>query len=341
MIARCLVLGGTGFLGSHLCNALLSRGHYVRVLTRRAPKDAWANINKVNVPQSLSVLSNTNLNKNRILNNLSNSFECITGDFSDKSIILEATKKVDYVFHLVSTTIPATSNKNPIFDIESNVISSLHLLESCRENNVAKIIFYSSGGTVYGIPENCPIDECHSIKPISSYGIQKSTIEQYIRMFNYLYGLKAIILRISNPYGIGQSLFKGQGLVGTCIHKILNNQEIEIWGDGSVIRDYIHVDDVILASIYAIEIEKKFGVYNIGSGEGKSVNDVIQTIEEELSIKARLKYQENRLLDVPVNVLNNQLAKKELNWEPKINFKKGIGKVAAETQKLRLWNLNT
>jgi UDP-glucose 4-epimerase len=324
MTRRCLVLGGTGFLGSHLCSTLLRHGYLVRVLTRHSEKGAWENIVKVHNSQFSNASFRCNTGKNTPFNLLRKSFECIIGDFSDRNIIFDAIKNVDYVFHLISTTIPASSNKNPVFDIESNIVSTLNLLEACQKNNVSKVIYYSSGGTIYGIPNYFPINELHPTNPISSYGIHKLAVEKYMQLFNYLYDIKAIILRISNPYGVGQSLFKGQGLIATCLHKVIKNEEIEIWGDGSVVRDYIYVDDVMSANLRALDLSIRFGIYNIGSGEGRSVNEVIKTIENTIGTKARVKYQELRRVDVPINILNIQHAKHSLGWEPEISFEDGI-----------------
>ncbi|WP_404786060.1 NAD-dependent epimerase/dehydratase family protein [Altericista sp. CCNU0014] len=304
---KCLILGGNGFIGQHLSRALLKKGFIVRILSKT----------KKEISLSDSLSQNPNI-------------EWITGDFCDEKLIIEATKQVSYVFHLISTTLPSSSNLDPYFDIESNVGSTINLLKACVLNKVEKILFSSSGGTVYGIPKYLPINESHPQNPISSYGIQKLTIERYLYLYNHLYELKSSILRISNPFGIGQNINRGQGLITTFLIKVLRGENIEIWGDGSVIRDFIYIDDVIESFLAALEHPHKFDIYNIGSGVGTSILEVIKEIEIVLSVQARVKFKEPRSLDVPANILDITHSQNELCWSPKISLTEGIKMMAAD-----------
>lgn len=299
---KCLVLGGGGFLGSHLCDALLDKGYAVKIFDR------------------------PNLKRYRSFSAKEN-IEWVEGDFANKEDISQAVPGCDIIFHMVSTTLPKSSNENPVYDIQTNLISSLHLLESARKENVRKIIFASSGGTVYGIPDQIPIKETHSTNPICSYGVVKLSIEKYLQLFNDLYGLDYCILRLANPFGERHNYSSAQGAVSVFSYKALANETIEIWGDGGVIRDYVYVDDVVDAFLKAIDIKSSFKLFNIGSGQKCTLNKIIETLEDLLGRSVLRSYTKGRVLDVPVNVLDVERARDYLGWSPKVEFEEGIKKM--------------
>lgn len=181
-----LVVGGTGFIGKHLIDQLIIQGDIVTVYDRKEPKSE-----KIT--------------------------ECrfIRGGLDDQQKLLMATKGIEIVYHLAWDTFPGTSIQAPIEDVISNVIGSINLLDACVKNDVHRIVFSSSGGTVYGQPMRLPFDENHFTDPISSYGITKLTVEKYIKLYAYLYNLKYVILRIANVYGEGQLPYRGQGVIPT------------------------------------------------------------------------------------------------------------------------------
>jgi len=189
--------------------------------------------------------------------------------------------------------------------------------------NVKKIIFPSSGGTVYGYPEPSSINEEHKTNPICSYGICKLMIEKYLYMFNNLYGLDYQILRISNPYGPYHNALS-QGVINVFLSKIIKGETIEIWGDGSICRDYIYIDDVIdiLEMMANKDIDAK--ILNIGSGEGTSLNNLIKIMKSITGANFNVEYKEGRKVDVPVNILDISKACKLLDWKPKISLEEGI-----------------
>ncbi|TDF96208.1 NAD-dependent epimerase/dehydratase family protein [Paenibacillus piri] len=293
---NCIVFGGGGFIGSHICDELLSQDNKVRAFGRTRS------------------------------NYLSRDVEWYQGDFCKASDVENALDEMEVIFHVISTTIPQTSNESPDKDIESNVISTLRMLEIARIKKIKKVIFISSGGTVYGIPENIPINEKHVTNPISSYGVHKLTIEKYLMLYFYLYGLDYAILRVSNPYGIRQPIIGSQGAIGIFINKALNREVIEIWGDGSVVRDYIYVTDVAKAASLVVNNNSSLKIFNIGSGEGKSLLQIIQYIEKQLDIKLKVNFKNERKLDVPKNILDINLALNILSWKPSISFEEGINK---------------
>ena len=153
--------------------------------------------------------------------------------------------QMDMVFHLVSTTVPKTSNDDPAFDVMSNVVETIYLLEQCAKGKVKKIVFVSSGGAVYGTPAALPVPEDSPEKPESSYGITKLAIEKYLELFHRLYGLNYVILRPSNPYGERQNPDGDQGVIAVFLGKIAKGQAIDIWGDGSNVKDYVYIGDLI------------------------------------------------------------------------------------------------
>lgn len=301
---KCLVLGGRGFIGSHLIDALLAKGHEVRCFDR----------------PHIAHLGESHLSNNK--------FELYEGDLCSEVDIIEALDGCDVCFHLVSTTLPKSSNADPVFDVESNVLGTVRLLTHAVKAGLKKIVFLSSGGTVYGVPSEVPITESHPTNPICSYGITKLAIEKYLGLFRELHGLDGTVLRLANPFGERQRTHASQGAVAVFLGKALRGEAIEIWGDGSVVRDYIHIDDVVSAMLMAME---QFGgepVFNIGSGHGLSLNDVLDSIEVVIGKKTHRRYLPGRPFDVPVSLLCIQKAREKLGWEPSICFEDGLRRFA-------------
>lgn len=296
---KYVVFGGAGFIGSAICDLLLKEGHSLRIFER------------------------VGVTAYRIFKDFEN-VEWVNGDILNTQDVNAAIKNMDGVIHLVSTTLPKSSNEDPIYDVQTNIIASLNILNAMRQLNVNRIVFISSGGTVYGNPIHLPITENHQTEPNISYGITKLTIEKYLLMYEKLYGIKSIILRVANPYGERQKIETAQGAVGIFLTKTHQGLPIEIWGDGSVERDYIHVSDVANAFSCALKYAGKCSIFNIGCGLGVSINSLLDTIEKVTSQKTQRIYKDARVIDVPVNYLDNQLAKKELGWFPKLDLEEGL-----------------
>jgi UDP-glucose 4-epimerase len=242
--------------------------------------------------------------------------------------VTSAIDGIDVVLHLVSTTLPKSSNDDPIFDVQSNLVATLQLLNAMVAKKVRKIVFISSGGTVYGNPAYLPIDENHPTEPKVSYGITKLAIEKYLLMYQQLHGIKANILRVANPFGERQRVETAQGAVGVFLSRAIQNLPLEIWGDGSVTRDYIYVSDVAEAFARAVEYEGSKSIFNISSGVGTSLNDLIRLIEHVLGREVVCNYRQGRSFDVPISVLANSLAQQELGWLPRVPLKEGVVKTA-------------
>lgn len=295
----CLVLGGAGFIGSHLAEALAQQGHRVKVFDRphldRLPLFASAK-----------------------------GFEVFTGDFLNPYALAPALPGTEVVFHLVSTTLPKNSNDNPVYDIESNVLGSLRLLELCRQHGVRKLIFVSSGGTVYGVPRTTPLAEDHPTEPLCSYGIHKLMVEKYLALAHRLHGLDYRILRPANLYGPGQRLDIAQGAVAVFLDRALRDEPIDIWGDGSAVRDYVYIDDAVDAILKAASFEGAQRIFNIGSGKGASLNQLVAQIEKLLGRRVKVKHSPPRALDVPANVLDSSLAERLLGWRASTALDEGL-----------------
>jgi UDP-glucose 4-epimerase len=296
---RALVLGGGGFIGSHLVTALLRQEKKVRVLERPYRERTAA------LPEHPAL-------------------EWMEGDFGNTQDIHRALEGVDTVFHLVSTTQPQSSNDDPAFDVSSNLLATLNLLEQLRARRNTTLVFVSSGGTVYGRPQNTPIPETHPTEPTCSYGIVKLAIEKYLALYQLLHGLDYRVLRVANPYGPGQEANRAQGAVGTFLSRVVHDEPIEIWGDGSVVRDYLYISDTISALLLAARYRGAERIFNIGSGGGHSIREIISAIEDVTGKTAQVRYTAGRKFDVPVSVLDISRAQNELGWQPRVHLSEGL-----------------
>jgi UDP-glucose 4-epimerase len=301
---KVVVFGGGGFLGSAIVDRLLLDGHQLRIFER---------------PRVAPYRSFTP----------NESVEWVAGDFSSTHDLGEAVRSMDAVVHLVSTTLPKNSNDDPVYDVQSNVVSTLHMLNAMVAAKVPKIVFISSGGTVYGNPVYLPVDELHPTDPVVSYGITKLTVEKYLHMYTRMHGLQAVSLRVANPYGERQRVETAQGAVGVFLHHALKGMPISIWGDGSITRDYLHVSDVAEAFARALHYKGNQRVFNVSSGVGTSLNDLLSLLETLLDKPIVRNYLPGRPFDVPASVLSNKLACTELQWLPAISMEAGLARTAA------------
>lgn len=275
------ITGGTGFIGTNLSIRLSeNESNNIRVIDSK--EDFYLPIKKQN----------------------KNNISFYKSVFSTDTDFDSQVKNQDIVFHLASTNIPGTSNNRIPEELMSNVVVTACLLDACIRQHVKKVVFISSGGTVYGNPDNYPIVEDTVTCPISSYGIQKLTIEKMLYMYRYQYGLDYRIIRLANPYGPYQRPNGVLGVVTTFIYRALTDGKLLVYGDGTVIRDFIFISDAIDGILKVSNGENEQRVFNLGSGKGTSVNEVISAIRETINHDLTVQYIEGRPVDVPINYLD-------------------------------------
>lgn len=299
---KILVTGGTGFIGSFVVEALLSNGHEVQVIANGRQLPVY-------------------------LQTLSNQITYYQGDFGETDVLEKALQGCDAVIHLAWSTVPKQTMGATAYEFSGNLNSNINLIEKCIDFNIDKFVFISSGGTVYGIPEQIPVAENHPQNPISNYGLGKLTMEKLLYLYHHNQHFNYTVLRVSNAYGERQNLYKNQGVIGVWLKNISQNKPIEIWGDGSVVRDYVYVQDVANAVLNALAKVKSADIYNIGGGgKGHSLNDIIAVIKEELGISFEVNYKPSRNFDVPVNILDISKAIAEIGYQPTVGLSEGISR---------------
>jgi len=295
-----LIVGGCGFIGRHVALQLARQGHEVLLADHVEPEFAF--------PEEVA----ERISWQRV--------EFASADWD--ALVAEAAVVHQYAW----TSLPASANNNPFGDLAANVGGTLALLEALRRRGDGRIVFPSSGGTVYGKLHEVPVSEEHPVAPITAYGASKATAEIYLGLYRALHGVDCRIARISNPYGAGQNVARGQGAVTTFLLHALNQEPIVIWGDGEVVRDYLHISDVA-AALVTLALRPRLGdvyTFNIGSGAGMSLNDIIAAIEACLNRKLDVVRTPGRIFDVPVNVLEISRAKKVLGWSPRVTLQEGL-----------------
>jgi UDP-glucose 4-epimerase len=296
----CIVLGGGGFIGVNLCRRLASSGLRVRAFGRRCL-----------FPEALEGV------------------EWYQGDFTDAVLLASAIETYDIVFHLIHATTPHSANLDMAGDVQQNVISSLALMDISRNLGVKRIVFVSSGGTVYGPAAQIPTPEAARTEPITAYGISKLAIEKYLALYERLHGLDYRILRVANPFGPYQVPTKNQGIIATLVSHALRHEHIEIWGDGSVVRDYVFVGDVIDAMEIAAADRGDGRIFNIGTGQGRSLREVIAAIEGQLGRRLDVDWKPGRPIDVPASIMAIERARDVLGWAPRTPFEQGLEQTIA------------
>ncbi len=293
---NALIIGGNGFIGSHLADCLIKNGHSVRIF----------DVNKEKFREPL-----------------------INVDYRIASVesiadLYESLLNIDIVYHLASTSVPGSSNIDIISDLNSNLISTIQILNLLVKLNIKRIVFFSSGGAVYGnVGSYTAIHEEFNIKPVSSYGIVKATIENYLFLYQKLHGLNPLIIRPSNAYGPRQGHYMAQGVISTFLQKIKRDEKLTVFGDGLNIKDYIYITELVDIS-YQLSMKNLTGIFNVGSGIGTSLNKIIDIIKNITNKNPIVEYIDNKVYDVSNFVLDITKSKNECNWTPVISIEEGI-----------------
>lgn len=302
---KIILLGAAGFIGTNLVIELAKNSENEITVVDR-DKSFFKNIVDLNLPHVNIVELD------------------LTMDSDFESLV----SGQDLVYHLISTTVPTTSNQHIAEELKANVVLSANLFEACVKKSVKKVAFISSGGTVYGKESKCPLNEKTPTNPITSYGIQKVSIEKLLYLYNYMYGLDYRIIRLTNPYGPYQRPNGVLGAVTTFTYKALKGEEIQVYGDGSVVRDFIYIDDAVRGIQKIVNGNDRHHTFNLGCGYGTSIQQVLDSIENALGIKLNIRYTKSRKVDVPVNYMDIKRFETAYGNLNPISLEEGIRKTA-------------
>ena len=292
-----LVTGGAGFIGSHLVDELLNSGRRVIVV------------------DDLSSGQLKNINSNCVF---------MHGDITSDALdsIFEK-EKPSLVFHLAAQSSVAISSDKPLLDASTNILGTLKVAENCYKHGVKKLIYSSTGGAIYGEPPELPVDESTAPRPISNYGVSKFQGEQFIELYHKLHNVNYCILRYANVYGPRQDGNGEAGVIPIFATLIQDGKQPTIFGTGEQKRDFISVHDVVRANMLAISNGKN-STYNIGSSVMYSVNQIYDLIKDHYGFTKEALTGAPRTGDVFEISLDYAKAKKELEWEPEIDFENGL-----------------
>ncbi len=293
-----LVIGGAGFIGTHLVSELLATGRTVTILDRRT--DA--------------------------IQELPRGADYVAGDFGQCQLIRELLCNHEEVIHLAYTSVPKTSFENPFSDLLENLPPTVQLFAETAESG-RKLLFVSSGGTVYGEAGTLPIREDHPTRPISPYGLTKLTLEGYAHLYAVTHGLKFVCVRPANAFGPGQKPFTGQGFIASAMTSMMRGLPVTVFGQRGTVRDYVYVGDLAAGIVSALEKGRPSEIYNLGSGVGRTNMDVIEAIlplMKGLSHEIRIEHLPERAFDVRANILDSGKLHKDTGWRPATPFDKGL-----------------
>jgi UDP-glucose 4-epimerase len=294
---RILVTGGAGFIGSHIVEAYLEAGHEVRVI------DNLATGRRANVPREAK-LHEVDIHAREV--------ETIFEEF-----------RPEVVNHLAAQASVKIGNSDPVFDLEVNGGGTARIAKLAADHGARKLIYASSGGTVYGNPEALPVTESHPIAPVSNYGTSKFTGELYVELASRSRGLDYTILRFGNAYGPRQDPHGEAGVVAIFTGLMLSGQPCTIDGDGDQKKDYIYVADIARANLIALD-RGSGGVYNVGTAEGITVNQIWKTLSDATGNTIEAVHGPPRAGDVRNFWLDCSKAKAQLGWEPRVSFEEGV-----------------
>jgi UDP-glucose 4-epimerase len=255
--------------------------------------------------------------------------EVVLGPAENPDLLERALADVDHVVHALGCPYPAESAVDPAKDLMYTIPTLVELLEQLRSRPEIQLTFISSGGTVYGntgldmVPEQAPTE------PITPYGITKLTAERFIDMYARLYGVRATVLRVSNAYGPRQRAERGQGVIAAFLKAALLGEAVHIFGDGSLIRDYVHVDDVAHAVVALSALNERPPIINVGTGIGHSVRDVLSAVEDATGVSLETIWLPGRNFDVEHVVLNVSRLRRLIPWTPR-SLEQGIAEIGSE-----------
>lgn len=295
---RILVVGGSGFIGKHVVRGLLREEAQVTIMDVVPPPE--------HIPGA----------------------DMVVGSITDTSLLSSAAAGCDIVVFLASSSLPGSANTDLAAEVRAHVEYSIKAAECCCAQGVKRFVFSSSGGTVYGYSSNTALSEDMPTRPINAYGVSKVSIENYLRLIQQQRGMTTVSLRISNPYGEEQKATRNQGFIAAAMQSGLSGKTLSIWGDGTVERDFIYINDVSKAFVAACKVQSPSEIINIGSGKPSSLLEVLKYCEKALDRKIPVQFQSGRKIDVHRNYLDITHANINLNWAPEVSLRDGINKTA-------------
>jgi UDP-glucose 4-epimerase len=242
----------------------------------------------------------------------------------DRAVISKMVEGCEVLVHLAWKGVAALPPEGTSRNVSDNLVGSLAMLEQAQRGGVKRVVFASSGGTVYGAQMGERLSEDVACRPISVYGAEKVAFEALAHAFCHAHDMSFLSLRVSNLYGPGQRGNMGQGLVATAIWKALKDEALELWGDGSVTRDYVYITDVAEAFAQAVNYSGESEIINVGTGIARTVTDVVECIERVFRKRIEVHYRAARRADVPYNVLDVTRASKLLGWSAATDFETGV-----------------
>ncbi len=296
---KILITGGAGFIGSWVADAFISEGHNVLIV------DDLSTGLEENVPKEADFVEG-NIREREFL-------EKVFSDF-----------RPDIVNHHAAQINVRRSVADPVFDANINILGTLNLLELSVRYKVKRVMFASTGGAIYGEPENLPADENTPPIPISPYGVAKYAVEKYLGYYKVVYGLDYIALRYANVYGPRQNPHGEAGVVAIFCSRILSGQSCRVFGDGKQTRDYVYVEDVANANMAGVNAP--CGSYNIGTGRESSVNDLIKMLYKASGREFKVEHTPPLPEEVLRIALDIKLAKRVLDWSPTVDLEEGISR---------------
>ena len=288
---KILVLGGNGFLGRNLCTYLADKGEEVYSFDMSLPEQRDERI------------------------------KYVTGDFFDDYTLETVIKGMDVIYHAICTLNPGNSNDKCIVGYERDFVQTAKLCYYLKDTD-CRMIFFSSGGTVYGNQEVQPIREDAVPVPINHYGNLKLCVENTIRTFNFQMEKNMLVARISNPYGPGQDYHKGVGFIDAAIKRAINGETIEIWGEGNNVRDYIYIDDLCRMLYALVDYHGEHEVFNLSSNAGASQNDIVDILKH-ISPDVKVAYKPGRSVDAKKIILDNSRIRSICDFDM-ISLEEGI-----------------
>lgn len=302
---KILVTGGAGFIGSHVVDLFVSQGYEVVVVD--------------------------NLSTGRVTN-LNPAAKFYQTDIRSPEVAeIVARERPDFISHHAAQIDVRRSVADPLFDAEVNVLGSIRLVEAARQYGVQRFVYISTGGAVYGEPEYLPCDEAHPINPICPYGISKHTVEHYLFLAHYNYGLNYTVLRYPNVYGPRQDPHGEAGVVAIFCGRMLRQEPVTIYGDGLQERDFLYVGDCARANLLAVQ-QAQDGIYNLGTGRGANINELFDILREITHYPLRPGYGPAKVGETYKIYLQAAKAARDLGWQPTLSLSEGLSQTVAYFQ---------